>query len=252
VKPILKSFLILLVGLSPTSFAADEWLKDEVLKQLSELRRDNAALRKDVDTLKQRIGGLESGKGKEPPKKLEDILGGKTPLGKESAKIVVAEFTDYQCPFCKKFGLTTFPKLKQEYVDTGKVRYVVRDFPLAFHAEAKSAAVAALCAGQQQRYWEMKTRLFEHQAEYGRALYLRLAGELKLDAGRLGQCLDDPRMAEAVARDVAYGNSLGVQATPTFVIGRIEGGEVKDVKAVSGAMAFEAFAGLLNPMMPPR
>lgn len=248
----LKVFLILLIGLSPTSFAADEWLKDEVLKELSELRQNNKALRGELDGLKQRLTELESNRGKEPPKKLEDLLGGKTPLGKDTAKIIVAEFTDYQCPFCKKFGLTTFPKLKRDYVDSGKVQYVVRDFPLAFHAEAKSAAVAALCAGQQQRYWEMKTRLFEHQAEYGRPLYLRLAGELKLDAGRYGRCLNDPRMAEAVARDVAYGNRLGVQATPTFIIGRVEGGEVRDVKAVSGAMAFEAFAGLLNPMMPPR
>lgn len=244
-------WILLLTFHPPLVLAADDWLKDEVLKQLSELRRDNAALHTEIDKLKQRVEELESGKGKEAGKKLEDILGDKTPLGKDSAKIIMAEFTDYQCPFCKKFALNTFPQFKREYVDTGKVKYVVREFPLEFHAEAKSAAIAALCAGQQKAYWEMKSRLFQHQTEYGPALYPRLAGELKLNTGEFQKCLDDPRMAEAVAKDVAYGNSAGIQATPTFLIGRIDGQTVKDVKAVSGAMAFERFAQLIEAMGKP-
>jgi protein-disulfide isomerase len=235
-------------------FADDDWLKDEVLKQLSELRQDNKVLHGEVDALKKRLAEPDSigRKGQETLRTPKDLLGGKIPLGKPSAKIIVAEFTDYQCPFCRKFAQTTFPRVRKDYVDTGKVQYVVRDYPLGFHAAAKSTAVAANCAGRQKAYWDMKARLFEHQAELGRGLYLRHAGELKLDRSGFEKCLDDARMAEAIDRDVAFGNTVGIQATPTFLLGQIEGGYVKNLKAVSGAMAFEAFADLLDSMMKPR
>lgn len=235
----------------PPAQADDDWLKDEVLKQLSELRQDNHALRGELDGLKQRLAALES-RGKDTPRKLADLLGGRTPLGDPSAKLIIAEFTDYQCPYCKKFALSTFPKVRKDYLDTGQARYVVRDYPLAFHGAAQSAAIAANCAGRQKAYWDMKARLFEHQADLGRDLYLREAGAIKLDGERFRACLDDPAEARAVARDLAYGEQAGVQATPTFLIGRIEGDQVRDLKAVSGAMDYDAFAKLLDSMLKPR
>jgi protein-disulfide isomerase len=240
---------VLLTLYSPVSPAADEWLKDEVLKQLSELRQDNAKLHGEVDALKKRLADMDKGKTGKSSKPLAELIGGKAVLGNAKAKIIVAEFTDFECPFCKKFSLTTFPEIKQRYVDTGKVQYVVRDFPLGFHAQAQAAAVAARCAGQQNAFWPMRQKLFENQAKLGRDLFLSVGGELKLDGGKFKTCLDNPAMAEAVVKDVAYGNRVGVQATPTFLAGRIEGGQVNDIKAVSGAMAFANFSQLIDSLV---
>jgi protein-disulfide isomerase len=231
------------------AFSADEWLKDEVLKQLSELRQDNAKLHGEVDALKKQLAGTDKGKPSKSAKPLAELIGGKATLGNAKAKLVVVEFSDFECPFCKKFSLTTFPEFKQRYVDNGKVQYVVRDFPLGFHAQAQAAAVAARCAGQQNAFWPMRQKLFENQAKLGRDLYLSVGAELKLDSGKFQTCLDNPAMADAVGQDVAYGNRVGVQATPTFLIGKIEGGQVKDMKAVSGAMALGDFSKLIDSLV---
>ena len=233
----------------PAGYAADDWLKDEVLKQLSELRQDNAALHSEVGALKKQVEALAGNKGDGEKKKLADVVGGNATLGKADAKIIVAEFTDYECPFCRKFGTKCFPELRKEYIDTGKVRYVVRDYPLPFHGQARQAAIATRCAGEQKAYWEMKQGLFEHQDRLGKELFAEQAQALKLDGGWFQKCLQEPRIGEAIDRDVAYANSIGVQATPTFLIGRVEGNTVKDIKAVSGAMAFKDFAQQIETML---
>jgi protein-disulfide isomerase len=234
--------------LTRPGFAADDWLKDEVLKQLSELRQDNAKLHGEVDALRQQLAETDKGKTGKLSKPLAELIGGRAVLGNAKAKVIVAEFTDFECPFCKKFSLATFPEFKQRYVDAGKVQYVLRDFPLSFHAQAQAAAIAARCAGQQNAYWGMKQKLFENQARLGRELFLSVGGELKLDGGKFQACLDNPVMAESVAKDVAYGNQAGIQATPTFLIGRIEGGQVKDIKAVSGAIAFLPLSQMIDAL----
>ena len=83
-------------------------------------------------------------------------------LGAADAPVVVVEYGDFQCPYCKRFVETSFPGLKRDYVDTGKVRWVTRDLPLGFHANAHKAAQAAHCAGEQGRYWEMRDTLFRN------------------------------------------------------------------------------------------
>ena len=80
-------------------------------------------------------------------------------LGEATAMVGIVEFTDYQCPFCKRFHDQTFSKLKAQYIDTGKIQYIIRDFPLAFHGQAKPAAVAAHCAQAQGDYWTMHHEL---------------------------------------------------------------------------------------------
>lgn len=87
-------------------------------------------------------------------------------LGKDDAKVTIVEFTDYQCPFCKRAFDDTFHKLKSQYVDTGKARYLIRDLPLSFHPYAHTGAQAARCAGKQGKYWDMHEKLFTTQATW--------------------------------------------------------------------------------------
>lgn len=163
-------------------------------------------------------------------------------LGSASATIAIVEFADYQCPYCRRFHLTTFSKLRQEYVETGKVRYFYKDFPLSSHAHAFSAAVAAHCAGAQGRYWQMQDLLYSEQARLGREGYVALGTKLGLELPRFESCLTSRAAEQAVRRDLMAGRRLGVRATPTFVLGRVEGGRVVVERIAAGTLPFEVFA----------
>src|SRR3989338_5451600 len=91
-----------------------------------------------------------------PPAKVKVRSDGPYWLGKADAPVTVVEFTDYQCPFCRRFHQSAFEEIKKNYIDTGKVRFVSRDLPLDIHANAARAAHAARCAGEQGKFWEMR------------------------------------------------------------------------------------------------
>ena len=183
-----------------------------------------------------------------------DVDLGKAPrLGEATATVGIVEFTDYQCPFCKRFHDQTFSKLKAQYIDTGKIQYVVRDFPLAFHGQATRVAVAAHCAQAQGEYWTMHHELFTNQRRLGPALYEELAGGQGLDPQQFAACLTDPARAQSVDADLAYGKTMGVRGTPNFFIGRIdlETGILIGARRLSGAQPFETFSRALAPLLAP-
>ena len=146
-------------------------------------------------------------------------------LGDPSALVTIVEFSDYQCPFCGRYFEETWPQIQEEFVDTGRVRYVFKDFPLtSIHPPAAKAHEAARCAGDQETYWPMHDRLFAAQSEWAESsspegVMKRFAAELGLDPGEFAACLDGGRWAGAVQEDMAEGERLGVQGTPTFFIG---------------------------------
>ena len=137
-------------------------------------------------------------------------------LGPADAKVVLIEFGDYQCPFCKRWRLQVFDPLMEKYGD--QIRYVYRDFPLtSIHPEALPAAIAANCAGEQGKYWEYHDKLFKGDS-LGHDVYLQYAKELGLDMDAFQACLQDKAQEEEVMKDFRDGLKLGVQGTPTFFI----------------------------------
>ena len=149
---------------------------------------------------------------------------GNAVLGNPNAKITIVEFADYQCPFCARM-VPTLQEVIKKY--DGKVNWVYRDFPLTeIHPEAVPAAVAANCAGQQGKYYEMHHRLFEEIRNLGSDLYTKLAGEIGLDADKFKACQADPAQKEEVMRDQAVGAKIGVNGTPAYFINgrRLSGG----------------------------
>ncbi len=93
---------------------------------------------------------------------------GKSPvLGDKNAKVTIIEFSDYECPFCGRHYQQTYPQIKKNYIDTGKVKMSFKDFPLSFHQSAQKAAEAARCAGDQGKYWEMHDKLYSNQESLG-------------------------------------------------------------------------------------
>jgi protein-disulfide isomerase len=146
-------------------------------------------------------------------------------VGPEDAEVVVREFADYQCPACGSFS-SAAKKLKQEYVDTGKVRFVYFDLPLQQHANAMPAAQAARCAGDQNAYWKMHDRLFESQTEWSGssdpvATFTRYAVDLGLEERRFRTCMTTELHREAVEQSRQVAMQLRVTSTPTVLVDNI-------------------------------
>jgi protein-disulfide isomerase len=169
-------------------------------------------------------------------------------LGSSTAPVMIIEFTDLQCPYCARFANTTWPRLRQEYVDTGKVRFATRDLPLPFHAFALPAAIAARCAGQQGRFWEFREALFRDQAQLDNGLYASLVQSLELDAAQFADCRRDPAVARSVQADAELAAASGIRSTPSFVIGRIVDGSFNG-EILSGAQPFETFQARIDLLL---
>jgi len=152
--------------------------------------------------------------------------------GALDAPVTIVEFTDYECLFCARYSQEIYPQIHRKYIETGIVRYAVRDFPAEFHPQAQKAAEAAECAGEQGNYWGMHYKLFENQTSLSVDNYKIWARELRLDGAMFDECLDSGTMAAEVAQDVTDGKTYGVHGTPIFFI---------NGRMLSGAKSFAVF-----------
>jgi protein-disulfide isomerase len=146
-------------------------------------------------------------------------------VGQDDAPVVVREFADYQCPACARFS-DAASRLKQEYVESGQVRFVFYDMPLRQHANAMPAAQAARCAGDQDAYWEMHNLLFDRQTEWSGsgaplAVFARYAGDLDLDERRFRNCMITELHRESVEDSLMVARQLQVTSTPTVLVDNI-------------------------------
>lgn len=166
-------------------------------------------------------------------------------MGSKDAPITMVEFADYQCPFCKQFQTAVFNRLKKDYIDTGKVRFISRDLPLDMHASASIGAQAARCAGDQGKFWEMRDTLMAHSDSLSPTAIAQFAEQMGLKMPVFQECLDRGKYLPSISADVADANAAGILSTPSFVIGRSSGTSVEGVK-VAGAQSFEAFQKILT------
>jgi protein-disulfide isomerase len=144
-------------------------------------------------------------------------------LGADSAPIEVTEYSDFECPFCASFATVQMPVIREQLIATGKVRWRYRDFPLPSHQYSRYAALAAQCAGEQGKFWEMHDQLFtSHQwAQTGknpRSLFRDFAKAVGLDLDKYDACMDGQRYAGRIQASVQEGEALGVGGTPTFFV----------------------------------
>jgi protein-disulfide isomerase len=163
-------------------------------------------------------------------------------LGKSDAPVTIIEFSDYQCPYCERAATQIEPQIKTDYIDTGKVKFAFRNFPLGMHANAQPAAIAAECASEQGKYWEFHDALFANQSSWSQSndsstAFKNLATKLNLDIGKWNSCLNDTKIAEEISKDISDGTTAGVQGTPTYFIGNDKNGYVMLV----GAQPYDAF-----------
>jgi len=196
---------------------------------------------KELKAIREALERVSPPAGQTPPDKqasLNDLNG--PVLGKPDAPLTLVEFTDLQCPYCNRFTATTFEQIKAAYIDTGMVRYVSRDFPLDFHPQAMPAARAARCAAEQGKYYEMRLSLLRNASKLSPEFIAATAQGLKLDMAAFTPCASSTRFDAAIKRDMDVGMKLGIEGTPSFVLGRTTPTGVSGVLVV-GAQPFEVF-----------
>ena len=166
--------------------------------------------------------------------KVKIDIGGSPVLGQKNAPVTIAIWSDFQCPYCSRVE-PTFKQIRDEY--GSKVKFVWKNQPLSFHPNAMPAAEAAHAAGEQGKFWEMHDKLFERQAQLGPQIYEQIAQELGLDLGKFKSAIESHKFAAQIQADMAAGNAVGAQGTPTmFINGR----------KLVGAQPFPAFKSIID------
>jgi protein-disulfide isomerase len=174
-------------------------------------------------------------------------------MGDEGAELVLAEFADYECPFCARHATGVAKQIMEKYVSAGVLRMAFVNFPLGMHSNARFLANAALCAGEQDRYWEMHDAFFEAGSRT-REDVLVAAGTIGLALDEYVTCLDvGPVDADQIEKDIAVIEKLGFRGTPSFALGYVnDDGQVVVERYIRGAVPFETFETAIEELISER
>jgi protein-disulfide isomerase len=169
--------------------------------------------------------------------------------GDADAIVVLAEFADYECPYCQRYATEVLSRIEHTYVATGKVEYAFFDFPIAqLHMTTMRAHAAARCAAEEGRFWQIHRALFAPPGSHSEEALMALATGARLDVTRFRSCLESGRTLAIVHDEVAYGHQIGVKVTPTFYVG-LKGdlpGNVRILATLQGAQPYADFAKVLD------
>ncbi|OLB67371.1 MAG: hypothetical protein DMD38_09720 [Gemmatimonadetes bacterium] len=187
-------------------------------------------------------GGAPAAAAGPPPTVADDGFRGYS-LGQASAPVEITEYLDFECPVCATFATVQLPTIKEQLINTGRVRWKFRDYPLPIHKYSRFAAHAAQCAGAQGRYFEMQDQLFAHHqwAQTGKdpsSLFRSLAQAAGVDLNAYDACMQAGRYAQRIEYSRKEGDSLRVDGTPTF----FANGKKLDFRRLPGSDDFKAIA----------
>jgi len=167
--------------------------------------------------------------------------------GNPRAPLTLLEYSDFTCGYCEKFFQETWPILFSEYIDTGKVRLVYRDFPRSPSGPSVDTALAARCAGEQGQYWAMHDRLFASSNKFSAPQLQQQADALKLDARQFASCFEGSRYTQDIFKDRMEGGELGVRGTPHFILFATD--DPQEAVAIPGAFPYEVFKEEIDKLL---
>ncbi|MFC1719747.1 DsbA family protein [Pseudomonadota bacterium] len=174
-------------------------------------------------------------------------------LGDADATVTLMEFSDYQCPFCSRHYRDVMPTLVEEYVNTGKLKYVMRENPIqSIHSRALPAAKAALCAQDQGKYWEMHNMLFDNQKELTDENLKAFAETIGLDTVAFDTCTENENTMKRIDEDLVTGSSIGIRGTPGFVVGLTDpddSNQANMTQFINGAQSLANFQAAINALL---
>lgn len=220
---------------TPGAPMTQQQLDEEILKEL-----------KAIHQLLERLTTPQAPAPRASSGKLTNLADARV-LGRADAPLTMVEFTDLQCPYCRQYASVTFDLIKKNWIDTGKLRYISRDFPLDIHPLAMTAARAARCAGEQGKFWEMRTSLMKNANLLSADYITATAENLKLDVKAFAACTASPKYDADIQAQATEGFRLGVEGTPTFLLGRTQPDSVEGPMIV-GALPYALFDAKLKDL----
>ena len=210
--------------------------------EIEALRRELAAVKEDLANLRATLGR---------PRPLVELTGAPQ-KGNPDAQVALVEFSDYECPFCIRHFRETMPLIEKNYISTGKILYVFRDYPIdQLHPQAVKAHEAARCGAEQDKYWPMHTTLFGAPAQHSVEGLEATAQKAGLDLSKFRECIASGRTTPAIRATAEAATAFGANGTPAFFIGVIDkaNNTVKITRALSGAMPFTQFAQAIEAVI---
>jgi protein-disulfide isomerase len=244
---LIAAFALLVVAPADAQVTRDEF---EALK--SEVGALKEGIKAQNELLKQFLERLGAARGDAPFKETLIGVDGGAVYGKPDAKVTIVEFSDFQCPFCARYANDTFPQIEREYIETGRVRYVFRDYPIeASHPQAFKAHEAVHCAAEQGKRREMHKKVFANQRAMSVNDLTAHAAGLGLDKARFDKCLADGKQSAKVRSGMSAGEQAGVRGTPTFFVGLTEPNSpnLKAVRRIVGAQPYAAFKSAIDELL---
>jgi protein-disulfide isomerase len=243
--------LLALLSLSPPQSQSDEIAA--LKREIQSLKAQQAQMQRDLDTIKSILLGqrAQAPTGDQFLDK-QVLINDEPTKGNAAAKVTLVEVSDYHCPYCRRQTLQTMPQVMADYVNTGKVRYVFVDYPIAkLHPDAFKSHEAAACAGDQGKYWQMHDLLFTNSPAREASQLSTQASMLGLDMKKFDACLNNGNggpHAAAIRASIARMQQLGVGGTPLVLIGLTPapGSPMKVIGSVYGAVPYAEFKSALD------
>jgi protein-disulfide isomerase len=249
---VLVAALVLAIADAQPAFSqASDELK-ALRRDMESLREGQTAIQKQLQEIQTLLrGGRPASPTPESPSAVLDLDG--APFkGDKSARVTLVEFADYQCPFCVRYARDTFPEIEREYIKTGRLKYVFRDFPIeTIHPGVSKAHEAAHCAGDQAKYWEMHDRLLANPKAQQVTDLVDHAKALALEMPSFEQCLSTGGHTARVRRGLSDGQQAGARGTPTFFLGLTEANSSKITtsRMLVGAQPYAAFKQAIESLL---
>lgn len=255
IKLILGAWAIVFGQFAAATDAAGQSPADmqSIQQELESLRATQTGMREELREIKTLLQKLNSA----APAAAAPFVGAELSLqgaqirGAPQARVVFLEYSDFQCPFCASYAATTYPQISRDYVDTGRLRYAFVNFPIeTLHPLAYKEHMAATCAADEGHFWEMHDRLFANPKAADLRALAGHAEAIGLNAAKFRACLESDGHAAEIRQAMKAGSALGINGTPTFLIGVIGPDEkLKAVKVISGAKPYSVFKDAIDGVL---
>jgi protein-disulfide isomerase len=220
-------------------------------RDLEKMKAEQATMKADLDEIKALLEAATGRKFDSALINASVAVAGEPARGSPSAKVTVVEVSDYHCPYCRRHMQQTTPQLEADFIATGKVRYVFIDYPIEqLHPDAYKAHEAANCAGDQGKYWQMHAQLFAAPTK-DVAQLVKQAESIGVDGPAFRKCLEGGKYLGPVRESVARMQTLGIDSTPTFLVGLTPTGDqpMKVLKVVRGAVPYQQFKTAIEGLL---
>jgi len=243
----MRTILTILAVLLLLSLGINAWTISQLSTVKKGMKNQQLKVAKLADDIKKlQTGGPRKPSKSDTPKEVLVSFDDDYIKGDPKAPVTIVEFSDYQCPYCRKFHNEVLPQIQEEYISKGKVRYIFRDFPLSFHKQAVPAAIAANCAGEQGKYWEMNNFLFANPGKLSTSKIIPEVEALGLDKAKFEACVNDDSKKAEVDADSKAGRNYGVRGTPSLFIGKTGDGTEMNAIYLRGLRQFDSLKPIID------